>query len=600
MKMKLCDLLIKLKNGFCFDTETAGKTPGDALKIHSLTLVGISFAVTPFEAYYLPLPKNRQEALEILSQIEPVFSDPTIPKTGHNLKYDISVLRRYDILVRGNLFDTMIAHYLCYPDERHGLKHLSKELLNYTQIEISDLIGKGKYQRSMQDISIREVCDYACEDADQTLQLKQILKPLLKSKGLTSLFESVECPLINVLADMEYTGIRVDPNKLKEISNQINNELIQIQEQLDDLSGIKGFNPRSTKKLSNLLFDTLGLESISTTKSGNRSTSKQVLTKLKHEHPIIKQILNYKSLSSLKSSFMGSLIAKIHPITGRVHTSFRQATVVTGRLSSSNPNIQNIPKTEGLGKQIRKAFVPRDENHILIAADYSQIELRVMAHLSKDPAMIEAFNTGVDIHLATASKIFNTPVEKIDKDGVERKIAKTVNFGLNYLMSAKSLADRISEATSKEVSVGTAQDYMDKYFEEFKGVEQFQDDAYFFAVEHGYAETMFGRRRVVKEIDSPLSYKRMAARRIAVNTPIQGTAADIIKMAMVKLHKELSSKGLQSKIVLQIHDELVLEVPKSEVDIVFPLIRDVMENIVTLDVPLVVDINTGNNWLEAH
>lgn len=598
--MKLNNLLQKLQGGFCFDTETAGKFPGDALKIHSLSLVGISFAVTPFEAYYLPVPKDRQKALALLSILEPVFSDSSITKTGHNLKYDISVLRRYNVMVQGSLFDTMIAHYLCHPERRHGLKALSKELLDYTQIEITDLIGKGKYQRSMQDISVREVCDYACEDADQTLQLKQVLEPMLDKAKLRVLFETVECPLIYVLSDMEYTGIRVDKTVLESILVQINQELIVIGKQLDSISGVKGFNPRSTKQLSSLLFDVLGIESRTTTKAGNRSTGKQVLNKLKSEHIVIPLVLKYKSLSSLKSSFMGSLIEKIHPVTGRVHTSFRQATVVTGRLSSSNPNIQNIPKTEGLGRMIRKAFVPRDGDHVLIAADYSQVELRVMAHLSKDAAMIEAFNKGFDIHLATASKIFNIPIEELDKDGAERKIAKTVNFGLNYLMTANSLAERISEATSKEVTVGTAQDYMDKYFEEFKGVERFQDDAYFFAVEHGYAQTMFGRRRVVKDIHSPFSYKRMAARRIAVNTPIQGTAADIIKMAMIKLHKELHIKGLQSKIVLQIHDELVLDVPKSELDAVFPLIRDVMENIVKLDVPLVVDINTGDNWLEAH
>lgn len=598
--MKLDNLIEKLKGGFCFDTETAGNKPGDALVIHSLTLVGISFATTPFEAYYLPVPEDRQKALALISILAPVFSDPTIPKTGHNLKYDISVLRRYGVYVRGELFDTMIAHYLCFPDGKHGLKQLSKELLNYSQIEIADVIGKGKNQKSMRDIAVREVCDYACEDADQTLQLKSVLEPLLQKSGLRKLYDEVESPLIYVLADMEYTGIKVDSKILQNLSIQINTELNQTQEQLDQLSGIKGINPRSSKKLSNLLFDNIGLESIGTTKSGNRSTSKQVLTKLQKTHPIIPLILEYKALSSLKSSFTGSLISKIHPATGRVHTSFRQATVVTGRLSSSNPNIQNIPKTEGIGRLIRKAFVARDCDHVLIAADYSQIELRVMAHISKDPAMIEAFKSGLDIHLATASKIFNIPVHDIDKEGTHRKIAKTVNFGLNYLMSAKSLADRISEATKEEVSVGTAQEYMDKYFQEFKGVERYQDDAYFFAVEHGYCETMFGRRRQVADINSPFTHKRMAARRIAVNTPIQGTSADIIKMAMVKLFNELNTRGLKSKIVLQIHDELVLDVPRAEVEQVQELVKITMESIVTLDVPLVVDIGVADNWLDAH
>jgi len=596
--MLLTELLHKLRHGFCFDTETSGKKPGDALVIHSLSLVGISFAVTPWEAYYLPIPEEPKAAASIVQQLAVIFSDPSIPKTGHNLKYDINVLRRYGVHVQGALFDTMIAHYLYNPAGKHGLKVLSKDLLHYQQIEISHLLGKGKYQRSMCSIPVREAAEYACEDADQTLQLKNILEPMLAQKKLTQLFHLIECPLIYVLADMEYTGIRLDPDALRKVSDQINTELATLQQQLDILTEVKDFNPKSPSQLRELLFIKLGLESTTKTPTGNKSTGKKVLQKLKH--PIVSLILRYKELSSLKSHFMETLIAKIHPVTGRVHTSFRQATVVTGRLSSSNPNLQNIPKTPGLGQEIRKAFVPRDDDHVLVAADYGQIELRVMAHFSQDPALINAFNNGVDIHLATASKIFNIRPEQIDAEGTQRKIAKTVNFGLNYMMSANSLAERISEATGEEVDVAKAKVYMSKYFEEFSRVERYQKDAYFFALEHGYSQTIFGRRRYVSGIDSAIPSKRNAAKRIAVNTPIQGSAADIIKKAMLVLHQELIRLGLRSKMVLQIHDELVVDVPRSELDQVVPLIRDVMENVVKLDVPLVVDIGVGNNWLEAH
>lgn len=598
--MFLDDLLEKLRFGFCFDTETAGLVPSDALVIHSLSLVGISFSISPFEGFYLPIPEDPKSAASLVSRLAIVFADPNIPKIGHNLKFDINVLRRYGIDVKGVLFDTMIAHYLYNPAGRHGLKSLSQELLNYQQIEISQLIGKGKYQRSMRTIPVREAADYACEDADQTLQLKQCLEPMLVQKKLTGLFERIECPLIYVLADMEYTGIRVDGELLKEVSTKVDTELIDLNRKMDELTGIKGFNPKSPKQLSDLLFVQLGIASTTKTNTGNKSTGKKVLQKLQLQHPVIPLILRYKELSSLKSHFLATLIAKIHPKTGRVHTSFRQATVVTGRLSSSGPNLQNIPNTKGLGQEIRKAFVPKDADHVIVAADYSQIELRVMAHFSQDPAMIKAFKAGLDIHLATASKIFGVAPEKIESGSNQRKIAKTVNFGLNYLMSANSLAERISEATGEDVDFLKAQEYMDRYFEEFSGVARFQRDAYFFAIEHGYSTTLFGRRRDVPGMDSAIPSKRNSARRIAVNTPIQGSAADIIKKAMIVLHQKLSRLGFKSKILLQIHDELVLDVPKVELNLVLPIIRSVMENIVILDVPLVVDIGIGDNWLEAH
>ena len=447
--MLLNELLHKLRNGFCFDTETSGDKPGDALNIHSLSLVGISFAVNAWESFYLPIPEEPKAAASLVGHLTAIFFNPTIPKIGHNLKFDINVLRRYGIHVQGELFDTMIAHYLYNPAGKHGLKVLSQELLNYQQIEISHLIGKGKYQRSMRSIPVREAADYACEDADQTFQLQKTLEPMLQQKKLTQLFHLIEAPLIYVLADMEYTGIRVDANLLSKVADQVNKELLSVSKQLEELAGIKGFNPKSTAQLRQLLFIQLGLESVTKTSTGNKGTGKKVLQKLQHHHPIIPIILRYKELSSLKSSFLASLIAKIHPVTGRVHTSFRQATVVTGRLSSSGPNLQNIPNTVGLGQEIRKAFVPRDENHVIVAADYSQIELRVMAHFSQDPAMIKAFNNGEDIHIATASKIFGVHPNQLDANGTQRSVAKTINFGLNYMMSANSLAESIAVATKK-------------------------------------------------------------------------------------------------------------------------------------------------------
>lgn len=600
--MLLNELLHKLRNsnGFCFDTETAGKKPGDALKIHSLSLVGISFAVTPWEAYYLPIPEDPDSAASLVLQLASVFSDPTIPKFGHNLKFDINVLRRYGIHVRGALFDTMVAHYLFNPAGKHGLKVLSQELLNYQQIEISHLIGKGKHQKSMRSIPVKDAAIYASEDADQTLQLKNILEPMLAEKKLTQLFHLIEAPLIYVLADMEYTGVRVDADILRNVAIQVNTELLSVSKQLEELSGIVGLKPTSPAQLSQLLFVQLGLDSTAKTSKGNKSTGKKVLLKLQHLHPIIPLILRYKELSSLKSSFLTSLIAKIHPITGRVHTSFNQIAAVTGRLSSSNPNLQNIPNSVGLGQEIRKAFVPRDGNHVIVAADYSQIELRVMAHFSQDPAMIKAFNSGEDIHIATASKIFGVHPNQLDANGTQRSVAKTINFGLNYMMSANSLAESIAVATKEDVDVNKAKAYMSKYFEDFTGVARFQRDAYFFALENGYSQTLFGRRRDLPDINSSIVSKKSKTKRIAVNTPIQGSAADIIKKAMLVLHQELIRLGFKTKIVLQVHDELVLDVPKSELAQVEPLIRNVMENIVKLDVPLIVEIGVGKNWLEAH
>lgn len=592
-------LLNKLKSctHFVFDTETGSTEIGSALDIHSLQLVGISFAFTVGEAFYLPVPEDPALANKLLQSYKVFFENPDILKIGHNLKYDINVMRRSGVSVNGKMFDTIIAHYLYDTNSLHGLKELSRNMLGYQQIEIEDLIGKGKYQTSMRDVEPIEAAVYANEDADQTLQLYQKLNPLLKKRNLESLFTDVEIPLIKVLADMEYEGIKVDAEILFSMEEEANAEKELLEEKIFEMVGAE-FKISSNIDLAAVLFEELGLEPVTKTKTGANSVGKKVLKKLEREHPVIPLLLRYKATLGVINNFLSKLPMNIHPITERVHTNFKQDRVVTGRLSSANPNLQNIPKQdEGFGKQIRKAFVARDENHVIVSADYSQIELRVIAHYSKDPVMIEAFKNDEDIHLATAAKIFNLPAAEVTTH--QRKIAKTINFGLNYLMSVKTLAERISDATGEIVEVSAAKGYMDRYFDEFKGVETYQEEAYYLATTNGYSTTLLGRRRYLPDIDSAFKNKRMASKRLAVNTPIQGTAADIIKIAMVELHKELSV-NFKTKMVLQIHDELVFDVPKDELDRVIPIIKRVMEGAVQLDVPLKVEINHGENWLEAH
>ncbi|OFY85365.1 MAG: hypothetical protein A3F72_03620 [Bacteroidetes bacterium RIFCSPLOWO2_12_FULL_35_15] len=582
---------------FVFDTETGSTEFGSALEIHSLELVGISFAFAVGEAFYLPVPEDIELADKLLHPYKIFFENPDILKIGHNLKFDINVMRRYGISVNGKMFDTIIAHYLYDSNSLHGLKELSKSMLGYQQIEIQDLIGAGKHQMSMRDVEPIEAAVYANEDADQTLQLHEKLTPLLKKRNLEQLFANIEIPLIKVLADMEYEGIKVDAEILYYMEEEARTELDLLQGKIFEAAGTD-FTINSNIDLAAVLFEELGLEPILKTKTGANSVSKKVLKKLEREHPIIPLLLKYKSALSVVDNFLSKLPMNIHPVTERVHTNFKQDRVVTGRLSSANPNLQNIPKQdEGFGKQIRKAFVARDENHVIVSADYSQIELRVIAHYSKDPVMIEAFKNDEDIHQATAAKIFKVAGTEVTSH--QRKIAKTINFGLNYLMSAKTLAERISDATGETIEVSDAQGYMDRYFAEFKGVEAYQEEAYYLATIHGYSTTLFGRRRYLPDIDSPFKFKRMSSKRLAVNTPIQGSSADIIKIAMVELHKELSLT-FKTKMVLQIHDELVFDVPKDELDRVIPIIKRVMEGAVQLDVPLKVEINHGENWLEAH
>ncbi len=592
--------LLNSSHSFVFDTETAAGDSGTALDIHSLTLVGVSFAIKPGTAYYLPVPEEAIEAEEILKELRAVFENATIEKIGHNLKFDINVLRRYAIMVRGPLYDTMIAHYLYEPESPHGLKDVALELLQFQQTHIEELIGKGKDQLSMRDIPIHQITEYACQDADITFQLSAKLRELLKDRGVDSLLET-DNKLIYVLADMEYTGIRVDYSVLGALIDEADPLLDKLSKEIYTIAG-KEFNVNSSPQLGAVLFDHLGLPTVGKTKKGSPSTGKKDLAKLKTEHPIVALILEYKQTSSIKSSFLIGLPDKISPVTDRVHTQFKQARVATGRLSSSEPNLQNIPKGKeaGIGQYVRKAFIPSSSNHKIISGDYSQVELRVMAHISNDPVMVDAFNKGIDIHIATASRLFDIPFEEIKKNGTERKIAKTINFGLNYLMGAKGLADRMSNAIGKMVEVTEAEEYMERYFTEFAGVKRFHDEAYFSALEKGYAETLFGRRRYLPKLNSLLEHERASARRMAINAPIQGTSADIMRIAMVELHKQLNVAGLKSKILLSVHDEMVLDCPVTELDVVIPMTKRVMEQAVNLIVPLLVEIEAGTNWYEAH
>lgn len=599
--MDIQELLNRLNNvsSICFDTETAGTETGDALAIHSLQLVGIAFAFAPGDAAYLPVPEDYDATCRLLEPFRKVFEDPAITKIGHNLKYDINVLRRYGILVQGFLWDTMIAHYLLDPGSKHGLKELSRELLGYQQIEITDLIGEGKYQSSMRDVPVQEAATYACEDTDQTLQLKNKLEPLLIQRNMEKLFRDVESPLIYVLADMEFNGIKLDTNVLYNLGNEARERLDGLSDKITAIAGW-AINPNSSEQLQLLLFNMLGLEPAGKTKAGNNSVGKKSLKKMLAQHDVIALLLEYKQLSNLIHTFLESLPHKVYPVTGLVHTAFVQARTATGRLSSKNPNLQNIPMRSDIGKQIRRAFVPRDKDRVIIAADYSQVELRLMAEFSRDEKMLAAFRSGLDIHKATAANIFHAKVEDIGDKDRRRSIAKGINFGLNYGMSARGLADSIWDATGEAIDVAEAKGYMDRYFSEFEGVARFHDRAYHFATINGYSRTLLGRKRYLKDIDSSVFFKRMKARRLAINSPIQGSAADIIKLAMVRIHRELKSRNLETKMVLTVHDELVFDACNSELAIVIPLIRDTMQNVVPLSVPLTVDIGKGANWLEAH
>ena len=582
-------LVAQLSNekNFCFDTETT------AIDAHTAELVGVSFAIKAHHGWYVPMPENYHDCQKKLSHFKSLFENEAIEKTGQNLKYDIAVLKWYDIDVKGPLFDTMIAHYLLQPDQRHNMDFLAETYLNYQPVSIESLIGKkGKNQGSMRDIEVEKVKEYASEDADITLQLRQKLEPDLSSQGVRKIFDEIEMPLVRVLADMEAQGVKLDGENLQEISKTMTIEIAELEEQIYAHAGTT-FNIASPKQLGEILFDHLELSGrAKKTKTGQYSTSEDVLLKLQHLHPIIPLILDYRSLSKLKSTYIDSLPTLINPRDGRIHTSYNQAVASTGRLSSNKPNLQNIPIRSARGREIRKAFVPRNKDYTLLAADYSQIELRIIAHLSKDKAMIAAFNEGLDIHTATAAKVYGIGLEDVSKE--MRRNAKTVNFGIIYGISAFGLSERLG------IPRGEAADIINNYFEQYPGVKTYMNDQIVFARKTGYVETMLGRRRYLRDINVSNSVVRGFAERNAINAPIQGSSADMIKLAMIKIHRLLTEQKLASKMILQVHDELVFDARIDEVKQLKPLIEKAMVEALPLSVPVIVEMNTGDNWLAAH
>jgi len=580
--------LLKGVKSFCFDTETTG------LDTIACELVGIAFSVKPTEAFFLIMPKNYDEALELLKPFRSLFESKSMLKIGHNLKFDISVLKNYEIDVKGPLFDTMIAHYLLEPDMKHGMDYLSDIYLNYIPVPIENLIGKkGKNQLTIDTVDVDVLKDYACEDADITLQLKNLFEPLLENQNLSKLFTEVEMPLVRVLSAMETEGVKIDTDMLKEISLQTGQEIIKTEQEIYALAG-QTFNISSPRQLGEILFDKLELaKKAKLTKTKQYSTGEEVLIKLRGKHPIIQNILDYRSLTKLQSTYIEALPKLIAERTGRVHSSFNQAVAATGRLSSNNPNLQNIPIRTERGKEIRKAFVPRSSNFILLSADYSQIELRLMAELSKDQNLLDAFDKGLDIHTATAAKVFNKELHEVTPD--LRRFAKTVNFGIIYGISAFGLAERINEISRSE-----AAHIIEEYFKQYPGIKTYMDDTIAFARKYQYVETIMGRKRLIKDINSHNAVIRGFAERNAINAPIQGSAADMIKVAMNQIFKEFENKNLKSKLIMQVHDELVFDVHKDELDIVKPLVEQRMKHSIPLNVPIEVEVSTGLNWLEAH
>jgi DNA polymerase-1 len=572
---------------FCFDTETTEIEPINA------SLVGISFSTQEHEAYYVPMPAEFEEAKALLHRFEPIFRDESKELVGQNFKYDYKMLRKYGIEVKNRIFDTMIAHYLMNPDGKHGMDELSENYLQYTPISIETLIGKkGKSQGSMSDLAPEAVTDYAAEDADITLQLKNRFEPELNTGKIRSVFDEVEVPLITVLADMELEGVRVDENFLRNYSDTLQQDITAAEEEICSIAGEK-FNIDSPKQLGVILFEKMKItDQVKKTKTGQYSTDEATLSKFEHEHPIISRILDYRELRKLKSTYVDALPEMINRNTGRVHTNYGQTVAATGRLASNNPNLQNIPIRTIRGKEIRKAFVPRDENYTLLSADYSQVELRIIAALSNDENMCEAFLHGEDIHKATAAKVFGVPLEEVSKD--MRSKAKAVNFGIIYGQGAFGLAQNLG------IPRGEAKAIIDAYFTQFAQLKNFQHETIEFARKNGYIETLLGRRRYLADINSANSVVRGFAERNAINAPIQGSAADIIKVAMVNLDKEMKKRNLKSRMLLQVHDELVFDAHRSEVEELKELVREKMSGAVAMRVPLVVDMNTGDNWLEAH
>ena len=572
---------------FCFDTETTGVDANNA------ELVGMSFAIKAHQAWYVPVSDNYNEALQRVSLFKDVLENPAIVKIGQNIKFDAAILNWYEVKVAGQLFDTMIAHYLLQPDMRHNMDVLSETYLKYRPVSITSLIGsKGKNQGSMRDLPPSEVYEYACEDADVTLQLKEVFAPMLDEAGNKNLFNDIEMPLVPVLASMEAEGVKLDVETLKDFSSELETQIGITEAEIFRLAG-ETFNVASPKQLGIILFEKLAIiDKPKKTKTGQYKTGEDELQKIAFRHPIIERILEFRSLSKLKSTYVDALPTLVNPRDGRIHTSYNQAVAATGRLSSNNPNLQNIPIRTELGREIRKAFIPRNSDYVLLAADYSQIELRIIAHLSKDQAMIHDFNEGVDIHTATASRIYNVPLGEVTRD--MRRNAKTTNFGIIYGISAFGLSERLG------IPRREAAEIINSYFEKYVGVKKFMEVTIEFAKAHGYVETIMGRRRYLNDINSGNGVVRGFAERNAINAPIQGSSADMIKIAMINVFKEMSGQNLKSKMILQVHDELVFDVHRDEIDVMKVLIEKNMKEAMKLSVPVEVDMNTGENWLQAH
>ena len=578
--------ILRTQKEIAIDTETTG------LNTLTAEILGFAISIKEREAFYINFPHDFNETKTILQKFQPIFQNPEIIVIGQNLKYDLSILANYDINFKTRLFDTMIAHYLLEPEQKHNLDFLASKYLDYKMIPITALIGeKGKNQKNMRDVASKIVSDYSCEDVDITLRLKNIFEAQIKEQSLENLFYNIETPLVQVLMSMEREGVKIDIESLKICSENLKKELLKIEENIYSLANER-FNIASPKQLGVILFENMKISSkAKKTKNGQYSTGEEELQKYRDKHPIINKILEYRGVNKLLNTYIDVLPTLVEPKTGRVHTTYNQAVTTTGRLSSSDPNLQNIPVRDEMGKEVRKAFIA-NENSVILSADYSQVELRIMAHLSKDKNMVEAFNSGQDIHAATAAKIYKVPIADVKAD--MRYHAKTANFGIIYGISAFGLAERL------QISRTEAKALIDNYFDIFPDVKNYMNKSIETAREQGFVETVFGRKLKLADINSNNSFVRSFAERVAINAPIQGTAADIIKIAMVNVFKMLKDKNLKTKMLLQVHDELVFDVPKNELETVKNLIIYEMNNAYQLIVPLLAEVGIGDNWLEAH
>ncbi|GAB4261374.1 MAG: DNA polymerase I [Saprospiraceae bacterium] len=584
------DLIAKLSKSkaFAFDTETTDVDP------HLADLVGMSFAVKAHEAWYVPVPENRDEAQKLVDAFRPVLEDDSILKIGQNLKYDAEIMHWYGVELKGYWFDTMLAHYLLEPELRHNMDYLAETYLKYKPVSITSLIGKkGVNQLSMRDVPVEKAAIYAAEDADITLQLHDYFAPKLKEEGLEELYRTIEEPLAKVLVVMECEGVKVDVDFLKQYAKELEKEIAELDEKIQREAGVR-FNVASPSQVGEVLFGRMQIPyRWRKTKTGKYSTDEAKLQELANEYPFVADILRHRSLSKLKSTYVDALQTQVNPRTGRVHTSYNQALAATGRLSSNNPNLQNIPIKTPEGARIREAFVPKNENYRLLSADYSQIELRIIAEISGDEAMLEAFQKGQDIHRATAARVFGVPYEEVTAE--QRRHAKTVNFSIIYGAGATNVSQQLGIKRSE------AKTLIDNYFQQYQGLKRYMEETVEFARTHGYVKTLLGRRRYLRDIDSRNGMARSNAERIAINTPIQGTAADLIKVAMINIQKALDEKSLQTKMIMQVHDELVFDVPTDELETVKPIIEELMRTAIpNLKVPILVEMGVGMNWREAH